>query len=451
MSSQVAEAVADGVLCLSEGMSYPRTALSLAYDKEAAAAASAALRSVTSVAGVLRPGYRPFPHSFPARMPLEVARAAVAAFSEPGQTILDPMCGSGVVLRAAQLEGRLAIGSDVDPLAVLLSKSLCLCEPPVGFLELSEAIELRARQLVKSASFLRERLGELSKEDSSFVEYWFPKQGYEQLFSLAAAIEELTPSTSALVAAICFSACIISRGSGASFAMDLSRSRPHKVATKTPREPFELWRRAARNFVGHFDASVRTGVEVDARLSDARKLHLSENSVDTVITSPPYVNAIDYIRTSKFTLVFFGYRLEQLREIRSGSIGAEKGLNSERLHPALAELVERNVADASRRPMMRRYIHDLHLVSREICRVLRPGGRAMIVVGPSILSRREYDGAAVLAEVAHLAGLDFLASDRRNLNAQNRSLPPPNRNARSQSLHRRMTCELYVVLQKPRA
>src|SRR5690606_12868285 len=135
--------------------------------------------------------------------------------SEPGQVVLDPMCGSGVVLRAAQLERRQAIGSDVDPLAVLLAKSLCLREPPAGFPELAVEIELRARQLASSGSFLQERFDELAAEDQAFVKYWFPEKGYKQLFALAAAIEEASPSPAALTAAICFSSCIISRASGA--------------------------------------------------------------------------------------------------------------------------------------------------------------------------------------------------------------------------------------------
>ena len=39
------------------------------------------------------------------------------------------------------------------------------------------------------------------------------------------------------------------------------------------------------------------------------------------MTSPPYLNAIDYMRTSKFSLVFLGSRLNELRAIRSAAIG----------------------------------------------------------------------------------------------------------------------------------
>ena len=69
-------------------------------------------------------------------MPFDVALAAVNELSRPGEIILDPMVGSGMVCHAAQRAGRIAHGRDVDPLAVLLGRALCL---PVGPPELAEA------------------------------------------------------------------------------------------------------------------------------------------------------------------------------------------------------------------------------------------------------------------------------------------------------------------------
>ena len=76
------------------------------------------IEEIVGVQGDIRRGARPFPHPFPARMPVEVARAAVLALSEPGDVVLDPMIGSGVVAKAALALGRRAVGRDVDPLAV---------------------------------------------------------------------------------------------------------------------------------------------------------------------------------------------------------------------------------------------------------------------------------------------------------------------------------------------
>jgi DNA modification methylase len=83
------------------------------------------INRIVDVEGDTRRGKKPFPHPFPARMPIEVAQSAVAALSKPGDVVLDPMVGSGVVAKAALSLGREAIGFDTDPLAIVQSMALC--------------------------------------------------------------------------------------------------------------------------------------------------------------------------------------------------------------------------------------------------------------------------------------------------------------------------------------
>lgn len=47
--------------------------------------------------------------------PLDMMRAIVRDYSRPGWTVVDPFAGSGTTLLAAAMEGREAIGSEVDP------------------------------------------------------------------------------------------------------------------------------------------------------------------------------------------------------------------------------------------------------------------------------------------------------------------------------------------------
>jgi hypothetical protein len=64
------------------------------------------------------------PHEFyryPARFPPAFARAAIEAFTSPGQLVLDPFAGGGTTLVESRLAARPAIGSDLNPLAVFVS------------------------------------------------------------------------------------------------------------------------------------------------------------------------------------------------------------------------------------------------------------------------------------------------------------------------------------------
>jgi ribosomal protein L11 methylase PrmA len=60
-------------------------------------------------------------HPFPARMAPDTVAHWLKALPA-GARVLDPMCGSGVVVRQSALLGHQAKGFDIDPLAVLMSK-----------------------------------------------------------------------------------------------------------------------------------------------------------------------------------------------------------------------------------------------------------------------------------------------------------------------------------------
>ncbi len=61
-------------------------------------------------------------HPFAARMAPEIAFEALKGLKKKS-TVLDPMVGSGTVLRTVSEHGYKGIGFDIDPLAVLMSKA----------------------------------------------------------------------------------------------------------------------------------------------------------------------------------------------------------------------------------------------------------------------------------------------------------------------------------------
>ena len=77
-----------------------------------------AAKSQAAVCGLTHKFYR-----YPARFSPEFARAVIQAFTKPGDTVFDPFMGGGTALVEAAVLGRKAVGIDLNPLAVFVSRA----------------------------------------------------------------------------------------------------------------------------------------------------------------------------------------------------------------------------------------------------------------------------------------------------------------------------------------
>lgn len=389
-------------------------------------------------------------HPFPARMPLNVAAHVVRGLSAADSVVLDPMMGSGTTLVAAREAGRFAVGFDRDPLAVLVSRCASNTFRRLSLVGQSERILARANVFNRTKSpTLNHALSLLPREDSAFVQYWFSDRARRQLLALSWAIDEEPPGPDRDFARVVFSSLIIAKSAGASYALDISRSRPHKRLDKPIVLPFDAWTRRTQTAIARLpfldatdDAAPRVGE------GDARKLPIEESTADLVLTSPPYLNAVDYLRAHKFSLVWMGHRLDELRDLRTTQIGTERGMwQPDGLPDAMEARLDSLVFEARRRAMVRRYLSDLNQVLAEIKRVLRPGGLAVLVVGPSIVGPNTLDAGDVLVDLASHLGLQCIGSVTRPIAPGRRSLPPPSL-VHGGALSLRMGSEVFVVLRK---
>jgi DNA modification methylase len=172
-------------------------------------------------------------------------------------------------------------------------------------------------------------------------------------------------------------------------------------------------------------------------------------SVDAVITSPPYLNAIDYLRGHRLSLVWLGYRLGELQSVRSTGIGAERRPDAGADRRLIAELTGeirtlRHLPTRSER-MVERYALDVHDMLVEMRRVLKEGGKAVLVVGNSCLSGVFVENSRIVTTAASRAGFNLVASDERPLPPARRYLPPPSDREKS-DLQKRMRTESVLTL-----
>src|SRR3954468_8493057 len=93
--------------------------------RELAEALTEALRAPATQHDVAETLTHPF-HSYPARLHPATARVLAELFAEtaPAPTVIvDPFCGSGTTLVEARAAGLRAVGTDLNPLAVLIARA----------------------------------------------------------------------------------------------------------------------------------------------------------------------------------------------------------------------------------------------------------------------------------------------------------------------------------------
>jgi DNA modification methylase len=387
-------------------------------------------------------------HPFPARMPLPAAAFLIGRLTVPSDTILDPMVGSGTTIVAAQALGRKAIGFDMDPLSVKLSRVSTFRKGASPLMQAAKTVLDRAQEFEKQCK-RDDLIARVGETDRHFIDYWFPHRSQKELAAIALAIREQDGPRIRDFLWVVFSGLIVAKSAGASYALDLARSRPHRDLRKTILWPFDAWERRARRVsavVGAWKDFV-VGPQSAVRRGDARELPLADCSIDFILTSPPYLHAIDYIRAHKFALVWMGRELDELREIRSTMIGTERGLFSRN---GLPKAVEERVDKASRssEARTRRYLSDMHSMLVELGRVVKPKGYVVLVTGNSIISQHRRDSSELIKALAKDAGLEFVGSSIRALKDNLRSLPPPRIVSDRNTLRKRMRSETFIALQK---
>ena len=373
---------------------------------------------------------------YPAKFHPPVAHALIRSYTVPGNTVLDPFCGSGTLLVTAAVEGRRAIGSDVDPLAVFISKvkthgfnpkqlqaSWSTVHPLIQA-ESRSAEEYAIRQFQDVP--VNEYEDVLSNEqlwvpNIPNLQHWFRRYVIIDLARIFRSLKQAyIPETHRRFLFLIF-ASIIRKSSNADPVpvSGLEVTSYMKTLDQNGRivNPFHLFIQAAKKGLIAAEAykEASSQQKISVRQADARSLCSSlKTQVDAVITSPPYHNAVDYYRRHQLEMYWLG--LTTTRADRLGLLPQYIGRSRVSNHDPLLEQIGQlgplsntlyqhiTTVSEKRAHAFAHYMLSMQITFKQLATIARPHAPIVFVVGHS-----EWNGTTIPTSdlFVEMAGRDY--------------------------------------------
>ena len=301
--------------------------------------------------------------------------------------LLDPFCGAGTSLLTAKSHKLQSIGIDASPLAVFVSK--------VKSDDYSEEDLKECEEFLESISKLKEPTIEWQFELFS-ARAAFPKSNFNAILAIREAIEEVqgTKVSNLLMLALLsvLPQCSIIIKDGGVLKIDKRKSAmPVKDA----------FRRKVKRMIDDIRTNQIAGPLPRPQTGDARQLPVAESSVDIIVTSPPYLNNIDYTKVYglEMSLLFLDKGITSATRKESvRSFITQTSLERE-MPPEVGEI-------GVRIPIIGTYFTDMEKVLMEIKRTLKPGAACYFVVGNAVIHETHVLVDEVLAEMAERLGME---------------------------------------------
>lgn len=345
-------------------------------------------------------------HPYPARFIPMIPRKAILEWSKEGDTVLDPFCGCGTTVLESILLGRNGIGVDNNSVAALVSRVKTANYSGQNLIQLNQFEKQFKKSILQISS------NEISLPTYKNFDHWFSPIAARDLAQIKFLInKEPAPLREFLLAVM---SSIIVRVSNQD--SDTRYSRKEKVYS--PGSALNYFQAKLRTSLKEL-SDIKGNINGKSQIycSDGRDLgQIESNSIQLIVTSPPYINAYDYHKYHRHRIHWIDGNVEFSRDLEIGK------------------------HDTYTRPNANpdSYFNDLELCLSEWFRVLNKGGKALIVIGDGIVQGKAVPSGDLMSKKASDLGFELRERWIRNLQVQKKSF-----NANS-----RMDREHVILLEK---
>jgi 16S rRNA G966 N2-methylase RsmD len=348
---------------------------------------------------------------------------------DPGQTVLDPFCGTGTTVVEAMKQGCAVVGFEANPMPHLACRAKTdWAVDPAALREAAEATAAAARDLAAG-----DELRRLPDDAASLLlDNSICPRPLHRTLALNDAIESGVDERLRDHARVALASAVVHSASNLHFGPEVGvRGR------RGDADVVSAWLARVRVMAGDLEtlAPLRPHPRAAIHRHDAREAlgELAPGSIDAVFTSPPYPNEKDYTRTTRLESVLLGLvnnkaelRAVKRRLVKSNTRGVYKTdddetlvTGNERIEALCAEIERRRVAMGKTSGFERLYARVTRLYFGGMVRqlaalrpALRPGAMLGYVVGDQasylqVLIRT----GEILAELAEALGYEVVGLD----------------------------------------
>jgi DNA modification methylase len=387
-------------------------------------------------------------HNYPAMMIPQVAERILEKYGANSHTLFDPYCGTGTSLVEANLKGINAIGTDLNPLARLIAKA----KTTKINLQVLDLYLKDFSNYMFSFMFNFNHINVVIPEIKN-IDYWFDKSVQERLAILKAFIDKIEDESVSNFFKIAFSETVRESSFTRNSEFKLFRMTPEQMQKFNP-DVFGLMQyKLARNHKG-LKAFLAKNISADAQIynfNTSEKIqHLENDSIDIVLTSPPYGDSrttVAYGQFSRLANEWLG--VENANQIDNYLMGGKRpkeiyNFDSLALKESLEKIAK---ADEKRAKEVSSFYLDFQKSIENVAKIIKKGGYACYVVGNRKVKGEVLPTDEITKDFFERQGFIYLETIIRNI--PNKRMPSKNSPSNVSGVKdETMSNEYIVVMQK---
>ncbi|MDO5527165.1 MAG: DNA methyltransferase [Prevotella sp.] len=352
-------------------------------------------------------------HRYPAKFLPNVVKKIIEDYIPNCKMIADLFAGCGTTLVEAKMHGKKSIGTDINPVARLITKvKITPIEP--------DLLQLAYEKIVSAFDDYNEAdYCNIQKHER--LDYWFTPKQKAYIAFLYDCIRniDITDDIKDF-----FYVCISHILKNCSWWLQTS-TKPQRDMKKNLPNPLSEFKKHCKKMIlwnNDFYKELKNkdflDIGCEIRQEDARKTSIPSGTVDAIITSPPYVTSYEYADIHQLTSYWMEY-MSDISDFRKMFIGTSFSGNKSLSIPDSKHA--QNIVDALYHKSkhiaynVAQYFNDMQNVAIEMSRILSPNGYVCVVIGNTTIKDVEIKSAEVFYDFLIKSGLQKVNIIKREI------------------------------------